>query len=123
MMEFNDTKPIYRQIADYAFNNILEGKWKPEALIPSVRELAAELGVNTRTVLKALEYLQVTGLIIPRRGMGFMLVEDAVKIVLSERRREFYKVTVPALREEMRRLNITTDDLIRYLENCYSLLD
>ncbi len=121
-MEFNDNKPIYRQIADYAFNCILERMWLPEERIPSVRELAADLGVNSRTVLKALEYLQNTGVITPRRGMGFILEADAVNKVLSERRREFYQVTVPALREEMRRLNIKPLDLARFLENGHSLL-
>lgn len=117
MMEFSDNKPIYRQIADYAFNSILEGLWKPEERIPSVRELASELGVNTRTVMKALEYLQDTGMITPRRGMGFTLVSDAAEKVLAERRREFYQVTVPALREEMRRLGISTEDLAQSLDD------
>ena len=70
MMEFNDNKPIYRQIADYAYNAILSGQWEPEAIIPSVRELSAQLGVNSRTVLKAMEQLQNSGIITMRRGLG-----------------------------------------------------
>ena len=64
-MEFDDNKPIYRQITDYAFNSIISGRWREGALIPSVRELSAELGVNARTVLKALEYLQQASIIEP----------------------------------------------------------
>ena len=69
MMEFSDNKPIYRQIVDYAFNCIIDGTWAPGARIPSVRELAADLGVNTRTVLKAMEDLQDMAVIESRRAM------------------------------------------------------
>lgn len=115
-MEFSDNKPIYRQIADYAFNSIIEGKWHTGERIPSVRELAADLGVNTRTVLKAMEYLQEAEVTVPKRGMGFLLAQDAVEKVISARRREFFEVTVPALREEMLRLGISPSELAMHLD-------
>ncbi|MDE6811680.1 MAG: GntR family transcriptional regulator, partial [Muribaculaceae bacterium] len=52
-MEFNDNKPIYRQIIDHSFVMIMTGAWVPGERIPSVRELSSMLGVNSRTVLKA----------------------------------------------------------------------
>lgn len=115
-MEFNDNKPIYRQIVDYAFNCIIEGEWPPGEKIPSVRELAADLGVNTRTVLKAMDYLQYTGVIEPRRGMGFMLAADASAKVTEARRRDFFEVTLPAVAEEMKRLGITPEELFQHLK-------
>lgn len=117
MMEFSDNKPIYRQIVDYAFNCIIDGKWAPGARIPSVRELAADLGVNTRTVLKAMEDLQDMAVIESRRGMGFILLGDAVTKVTDARRREFFNVSLPALLEEMERLGITKEELIESLES------
>lgn len=115
MMEFNDNKPIYRQIVDYAFNCIVCRSWSPGSLIPSVRELASGLGVNTRTVMKALEELQSLGIIQPKRGMGFLLADDASKKVLKLRRDEFFNSTLPALLDEMQRLGITRDELIATL--------
>jgi DNA-binding transcriptional regulator YhcF (GntR family) len=122
MMEFNDNKPIYRQIVDYAFNRIIEGAWPPGEKIPSVRELAADLGVNTRTVLKAMEDLQDADVIEPRRGMGFILADDASDKVTGARRREFFDVTLPALAEEMQRLGITPDELFNHpiFNTCYN---
>lgn len=117
MMEFSDNKPIYRQIVDYAFNCIIDGTWAPGARIPSVRELAADLGVNTRTVLKAMEDLQDMAVIESRRGMGFILLGDAVTKVTDARRREFFNVSLPALLEEMERLGITKEELIESLES------
>lgn len=111
MIEFSDNKPIYRQIVDYSYNLILSGEWEPEARVPSVRELSARLGVNSRTVLKAMEHLQNTGIIIPRRGMGFMLEADARKKVEAERRKEFFEATLPLLVSEIKILRITPEEL------------
>lgn len=114
-MEFNDNKPIYRQIVDHAFNLIIGGEWSPGERIPSVRELSAELGVNTRTVLKAMDELQALEVVEPKRGMGFLLAADAREKVTGERKREFFLTTLPALREEMERLGITPAEILREL--------
>ena len=82
-----------------------------------VRERAADLGVNTRTVLKAMEDLQDMAVIESRRGMGFILLGDAVTKVTDARRREFFNVSLPALLEEMERLGITKEELIESLES------
>lgn len=115
-MEFSDNKPIYKQIVDYAFNCIIDGQWPPGGRIPSVRELSAEMGVNTRTVLKAMEELQSLAMIEPRRGMGFTLAADAAPKVLEARRREFFSVTVPHLCEEMKRLGISPTELMNAIQ-------
>lgn len=117
MMEFNDNKPIYRQIVDYAFNCIIDRQWPPGEIIPSVRELAAMLGVNTRTVLKAMEELQNLKVIRPKRGMGFVLDPEAVEIVTKVRRREFFDTTLPSLLDEMRRLGISFQELIEKIQS------
>jgi len=114
-MEFNDNKPIYKQIVEYSFNCIIDGIWSAGSRIPSVRELAADLGVNTRTVLKAMEDLQALAIIEPKRGMGFMLKENAVDTVREERQREFFNVMIPALKSEMKRLGISKQELITRL--------
>lgn len=117
MMEFSDNKPIYRQIVDYAFNCIIDSVWLPGEKIPSVRELAADLGVNTRTVLKAMDDLQGAGVIVLRRGMGFNLSEDASDKVTAIRKKDFFDVTIPYLIEEMKRLKISPAELIAKLDN------
>ena len=53
----------------------------PGEKIPSVRELAVGMGVNSHTVLKAFDELQQQGLITPRRGMGFFLADNAPRLV------------------------------------------
>ncbi len=115
MMEFNDNKPIYRQILDYAFNCILTGVWREGQMIPSVRELTSELGVNNRTVLKALDELQDLKVIESRRGLGFMLAKNAVDIIRKEKRREFFEKTIPEIVNEMRILGISSEEVVAIL--------
>lgn len=116
MIEFSDTKPIYRQIVDHACNLILDGRWEPGQRVPSVRELAADLGVNTRTVLKAMEDLQDTGVIFSRRGMGYVLSDDAPHKVREQLRKEFFGNTLPRLEAEMKMLGITPEELVKAMK-------
>ena len=48
-MDFKTDKPIYRQIVDYCFACILTRKWLPGEKVPSVREMALQMAVNTHT--------------------------------------------------------------------------
>ncbi|MDE6018565.1 MAG: GntR family transcriptional regulator [Muribaculaceae bacterium] len=111
MMEFNDNKPIYRQILDYAFHCILSGTWHEGEMIPSVRELTSELGVNNRTVLKALDELQSLKAIESRRGLGFLLAQNGIEIIRKEKQREFFDNTIPKIIEEMRILGISSEEV------------
>lgn len=115
-MEFSDNKPIYRQIADYAYDNIIDGIWRSGDRIPSVRELSALMGVNTRTVMKAMEEMQESGIIIQRRGMGSILAEDAKERVKELRTAEFFASTLPRLKADMERLGISAEALLDALK-------
>lgn len=110
-MEFSQDKPIYRQIVDYSFGRILTGEWREGERIPSVRELAVTVAVNSHTVLKAYEYLQAHDIIAPRRGMGFYLAADAVSRVNAARREEFFESALPSLFNEMKLLGISIDEV------------
>ena len=115
-MDFANDKPIYRQIVDYCYARILAREWPAGERMPSVRELAVTLQVNTHTVLKALETLQAEEIITPRRGMGYFLAPDATEKTAAARRREFFASTLPALRREMDMLGITPAELLAELQ-------
>ncbi|MBO4978202.1 MAG: GntR family transcriptional regulator [Muribaculaceae bacterium] len=114
-MEFANNRPIYRQIVEYAFARILDGQWMPDSRVPSVRELATSMAVNSHTVLKAYDELQRLGIISPRRGMGFFLEPDARRKILEEERREFFDVTLRSLFDRMDSLGIGVEDVVQ----CY----
>lgn len=112
-MNFNNQRPIYRQIADYCFARILSGDWKPGERVASVRELAVQMTVNTHTVLKAFEYLQNHQVIEPRRGMGYYLADDAPQKVRQTLREDFFETTMPDFFEQMRLLSFDIEDIIK----------
>lgn len=112
-MDFTPNKPIYRQIINYSFGQILTGAWAAGERIPSVRELSVFLSVNSHTVLKAYEYLQNEGIIVPKRGMGFYLTTDALDHVNQARRQEFFDTTLRDLFNEMKLLDISIDEVIQ----------
>ena len=116
MIQFREDRPIYRQIVDYSLGCILTGNWSPGMRVPSVREMAVQLAVNTHTVLKAYEFLQDHGLIESRRGMGFYLADDAMERVNELRREEFFSNMIPTLAKEMELLKISIPDLCLHLE-------
>lgn len=115
-MNFKSDTPIYLQIANWCFTCIATGQWVPDERIPSVRELAVALSVNTHTVLKALEYLQKHDIIAPRRGLGYFLAPDAQLHVSAARKEQFFADTLPSLAREMQLLGISTDEVIKALE-------
>lgn len=117
MMQFKADTPIYLQIVDYAYARILDGSWAPDSRLPSVRELSAQMAVNTHTVLKAYEYLESHGVIAPRRGMGFFAVPDAADRVNADRREHFFSETLGAVFAQMRLLGITIDEVVEHYES------
>lgn len=116
-MDFKTNKPIYQQIIDYCYNKILSRQWCEETKVPSVRELAVELSVNTHTVLKAYEIMQNNEIIYPRRGLGFFLSAGATDKVLTARREDFFETTLAELFHEMDILQIPISDIIDRYNN------
>src|SRR5262249_29183313 len=69
-IEKGSAAPISRQIADQIRALCLAGTLKPNELLPSVRQLARELGVNQNTVLRVYERLTMEGMLERRHGDG-----------------------------------------------------
>jgi len=73
-----DSKPIYQQIADGVRLLIAAGDLKAGVLLPSVRQLANDLGVNLNTVAIAYRELQDEGLLAIRPGSGCVVAARKV---------------------------------------------
>lgn len=65
--------PIYRQIVDYVSSSIIESRARAGELLPSMNELAAELGISKETVKKAYAILRDHGYIEAKQGKGFYI--------------------------------------------------
>ena len=78
--EFKNGIPIYLQIVDGIKIRIAGGELPPGSKIPSVRDLAAEAGVNPNTMQRALTQLEQEGLLHAQRTSGRYVTEDEQKM-------------------------------------------
>ena len=105
-MTFTNDKPIYIQMADRLCEEILSGVYKDDDRIPSVREYAVLLEVNTNTAVKAYEQLAREEIIYNKRGIGYFVAPDARAKILSAQKAEFLKEEVPAILRKMELLGL-----------------
>ena len=107
---FSSERPIYRQIRDLIVSRILLAG--DGALLPSVRALAAEAGVNPLTVAKAYHDLQSSGMVTARKGVGLFAADGAAKALLKAERAIFLTEEWPRVQARMDRLGIDMADLV-----------
>jgi GntR family transcriptional regulator len=66
----SDPTLLHDQVAAQIRRSIADGEAKPGERLPPARDMAAVLGVNTNTVLRALRQLRDEGLLEIRQGRG-----------------------------------------------------
>ena len=110
-MRFEQGRSIYEQIVEYVQNQVLTGTWQPDDRIPSVRELAVDLGVNPNTVQRSFSLLQDEGVIYNQRGVGYFVAGDAPDQTRAIRRRRFESETLPRVFETMDLVGYSMSDV------------
>ena len=75
-VDFKSRKPIYEQLVENVSSLVLRGILKPNDNIPSVRQLAGELGINPNTIHKAYAELERRGIIYSTPGRGSFVSDD-----------------------------------------------
>jgi GntR family transcriptional regulator len=73
----DEPMPLHEQVAGSIRRAIAEGEAKAGERIPQAKDLAAVLGVNTNTVLRALHLLRDEGLLEMGRGKAIRVTGDA----------------------------------------------
>jgi len=112
-MTFSNDKAIYMQMADRLCDEILSGTYKDDDRIPSVREYAVLLEVNTNTAVKAYDELARANIIYIKRGLGYFVTKGAKEQILKERRRIFLSERLPELFRQMELLGISIGEVTK----------
>jgi GntR family transcriptional regulator len=84
----NDPLELHEQVAGEIRRAISDGEAKPGERLPPAKDLAAVLGVNTNTVLRALRELRDEGLLEFRRGRGVTVTGTPERSAVVERVRD-----------------------------------
>jgi GntR family transcriptional regulator len=95
-----DAALLHEQVAAAIRRAIADGEARPGERIPKAQDLAAVLGVNTNTVLRALRLLRDEGLLELGRGRAITVtggsrqaaLADKVRELLAAGRREGYEL-------------------------------
>lgn len=73
-IDFTSDMPIYEQIKNQIIEAVARGELQNGDSLPSIRDLASEIGVNMHTVAKAYNELKDMGLIAINKSMGLILL-------------------------------------------------
>jgi len=79
-VDLDSSIAVYSQIANQILFEVASGRLPVGGRAPSGRDLAAMLGVNPNTVMKAYRDLELIGVVDSRRGIGVTITEKGPKI-------------------------------------------
>lgn len=113
--EFQDHLPIYAQLMDTLKRRIVTGRYLPGEKLPSVRELAAEAGINPNTVQRAFSELEREGLIYTQRATGKYVTENEADI--KSAREDLARTQVADFLRAMQSLGFSVGDVIVLLQS------
>lgn len=107
--------PIYAQIVNEIKKLIVTDIWKAGEALPSIRQLAKDLGVSVITTKRAFEDLEKAGFIETIPGKG-----SFVKVQSEDFHREIYLTKIQTQLEEVLNLakmaNISKEDIFNMID-------
>lgn len=75
-VDYKDRRPIYEQLTVNITELALSGELQPDEQLPSVRQLASQLGINPNTISKAYVELERRGITYSVSGRGSFINSD-----------------------------------------------
>ncbi len=72
-IDFNQEMPIYLQLRNQIIQGIASGSLKTGEALPTVRQLASDIGINLHTVNKAYNVLKQDGFLTVHRKSGVIV--------------------------------------------------
>ena len=116
-LNYGDRRPLYQQIIEKYKELVLTGALKEGEKIPSVRELAATLAINSNTIQRAYRELENQGYIlsVPAKGSFVAPVKAADLPRLEELRRKLRELV-----RELRYTGETKENILGEIEAIYS---
>lgn len=111
-LDFNSEVPIYTQIREQIIKSIASGDLKINESLPSVRNMASEIGVNLHTVNKAYNLLKDEGYINIDRRKG--AVVNSLPLDKNETNDKNIKSNLDLLVAQSYLLGISREEFLEY---------
>ena len=114
-INFNSTEAIYMQVRNQIIMGVATAKLQEGDSLPSVRQLAEEVGINMHTVNKAYALLREEGIIHLDRRRGAVIAIDMNKLqALEDMKRQLAVVLAKG-----RCKNITKEDVYTLVDEIF----
>ncbi|MEE1100624.1 MAG: GntR family transcriptional regulator [Agathobacter sp.] len=114
------TLAIYEQIVNQLKNAIVTHELTANEALPSIRALAADLGVSVITTKRAYEELEKEGLIRSVAGKGFYVCEYNTDY-LKEKQLVMLENRMGELIKDAKQAGLTLEDMVEMMEALYKL--
>ncbi|WP_025735276.1 GntR family transcriptional regulator [Mycobacterium genavense] len=102
-------RPLFDQLRTQVIDGVREGALPPRSRLPTVRELAGQLGVAVNTVARAYRELETAAIVETRGRFGtFIARYDPTDAAMAAAAREYVQVA--------RGLGLNKADALRYIE-------
>ncbi len=113
-LNYQSGEAIYRQIVEQIKYRVASGELSPGQRLPSIRELAKQLKINPRTVVKSYEELRAAGLAVMRQGQGVFVTENQALASSRTRQKAIADMTRRLFSEAMR-IGADKEEILRII--------
>ena len=114
-IDFNSDEALYIQLRNQIIYGIATQQYHEGDALPSVRQLADEIGINMHTVNKAYSVLREEGFLQLDRRRGAVIALDIDKIRAMEDMRRYLRVALAKAHCH----NITKEDIYELVDEIY----
>lgn len=112
--DIRSDRPVYSQLVEHIQQKIICGEYPLGGRLPSVRDMAAEAGVNPNTMQKALAELERTGLVYSQRTSGRFITED--RELMMSMRESLAKEQIKEFVIQMEKLGFSLQEIYHMLQ-------
>ena len=106
-------RQIWMQLTEVLTQRVVSGQYPPGIRIPSVRDLAAEAGVNPNTMQRALAAMEEEGLLTSQRNTGRYVTQNTEQIAATRNRLAERELAL--FREKMKQLGYSGQEITQLL--------
>lgn len=114
-IDFNSDEAIYIQLRNQIIMGIATAQIQEGDTLPSVRQLAENIGINMHTVNKAYSVLREEGFLQLDRRRGAVIALDIDKIRAMEDMKRYFRVALAKAHCH----NITKEDIYAMVDEIY----
>jgi GntR family transcriptional regulator len=112
---FDDSSPIYLQIANGIKDDVLSGALKEDEQVMSTNQYAAFYQINPATAAKGFAQLVDEGVLYKKRGIGMFVSQQARAKLRTQRRERFFSEVVDPMLAEARMVGLSVDEIVKYI--------